>query len=555
MAEPHGFRRSPLLDDPKTRFFVLTSHNGENLVKSVNCNAWATQRKNEQKLNDAFHAGGPVILLFSVNKSNAFQGYARMRGATGRCSVSGDPFGGFGRNFDIEWQRLHDLDIGEVAHLRNNLDDARNVGLSRDGQELEKAVGSEVCRLIDICVYNEDPKSFEPVVDDPAPLKMTSSAQQMSSSSSSSTRPGPPPPASTPPPPHHGYGHGGLPPPPAHSHGQAPPGHFGGSPPLPHPSYAEQPHVGYPPSHGYYPPPAAPHGLPAPYGAPPHGTLHSHAAPQHGPPPAHWAGSRPRRRERGGRRRKRRRRSTSSSSTSSEEGKEGAEGQPQEKKEKKQKSKDGPDFLNMTYDEYVQWWTAKHGGDAAAAGAPGKIEGAAAATGPAMRTPIDALGKASAKSAVAKADTSSVGSIFAAPAKPAAAATSSSAIIVEASSQPPTSRGPVGIAASEMYKKLGQKHAQSIVAEVAAPVQQPLLQKQPSVAATAESDSETTSSAESDLPELEEAATASGLAWAADSSSSEEGEAPAAEDEVAAGTPATDPYMMMLMTDDAHEAE
>merc|ERR1719215_1775051 len=79
MVEPKGFKRSPLLEDPKTRFFIITSNTGENVVKSVQHNVWATQRKNEQKLNDAFRSGGAAILIFSVNKSGAFQGYARMR--------------------------------------------------------------------------------------------------------------------------------------------------------------------------------------------------------------------------------------------------------------------------------------------------------------------------------------------------------------------------------------------------------------------------------------------------------------------------------------------
>merc|ERR1712137_129829 len=90
------------------------------------------------------------MLVFSVNGSEAFQGYARMRSPIGhsrsRCI---DPFNGFGRLFDIEWLRLHDLEYREVETLRNPLNGDRHVRFSRDGQELSNEVGKALCNLID----------------------------------------------------------------------------------------------------------------------------------------------------------------------------------------------------------------------------------------------------------------------------------------------------------------------------------------------------------------------------------------------------------------------
>ena len=40
-------------------------------------NIWATQEKNEDIFNEAFHNCRHVILIFSINKSMAFQGYVR----------------------------------------------------------------------------------------------------------------------------------------------------------------------------------------------------------------------------------------------------------------------------------------------------------------------------------------------------------------------------------------------------------------------------------------------------------------------------------------------
>eukprot|EP00929_Paragymnodinium_shiwhaense_P120159 TRINITY_DN92056_c0_g1_i1.p1 TRINITY_DN92056_c0_g1~~TRINITY_DN92056_c0_g1_i1.p1 ORF type:complete len:565 (+),score=99.45 TRINITY_DN92056_c0_g1_i1:124-1818(+) len=512
MVDPHGFERSPLIEDPKTRFFVLRSNSGENLVKSVECNAWATQRQNEQKLNDAFHAGGAVILVFSVNKSNNFQGYARMRGPTGKCSVSGDPFRGFGRLFDIEWLRLHDLDIGEVAHLRNPLDDARNIGLSRDGQELTRDVGAEVCRLIDLCVFNEDPKTFEPVVDDPAPLKAQQAAPPLPQSRPFPPPVSSPPQSSTPIYGHHVHSHS----PPAHFAGAAPnqPQPYGGQPPPPYGAgYSHYPHAGAPPPAGHHAPPA-------------------HSMPPHGPPPAHWAGppgaysSRPRRRDRqDGRRRRRRRRSTSSSSSSlAVNG--AATGEKKAKKAKKSKKEDAPDFLNMSYEDYTQWWQAKYG--------PSEIPNASAA----QKTPA-AGGGASVLVPASKFAAKGAGatSIFV-PARPETPAQNSK----KAASPVASANQGSDIATTTAQKLQGQRAqtpappsvGSAAVAEAA--VAQPVQKLLPTEAAAgvALSDSEDTSSAESDLPGLEEAAAAGGLAWVDDSDSSDESD----DAEVAPGAPA-----------------
>lgn len=147
------------LHTDRTRYFVITSNTKDNVVKSVQHGLWATQRKNEQRLDDAYRTAAAVILVFSVNRSEAFQGYACMRSPVGRPrSRSVDPFNGFGRLFDIEWLRLHDLGYHEVEHLRNPLNGDRPVNFSRDGQELANDVGRRLCGIIDKHV--DDPASF-----------------------------------------------------------------------------------------------------------------------------------------------------------------------------------------------------------------------------------------------------------------------------------------------------------------------------------------------------------------------------------------------------------
>ncbi|CAE7554541.1 CPSF30 [Symbiodinium sp. CCMP2456] len=313
LREPPGFTRSPLVEDPRVRFFVITSNLGENVVKSVEHNVWATQRKNEDALTDAFHHSKAVILIFSVNKSGAFQGYARMRGLPGRSKCRSNPFGGYGRMFDVEWLRLQDVVMPEVSYLKNSLDGGREVGYARDGQELPASVGAELCRHFDVRVYLEDPKTYEPCVDDPQPV-----LPPPVRGADSTPRPGPPPAT---PPPHQ----------PAHEL----PYHW------PAPSYSYPGHVppaGHPPPPQGYPPPTSPFSV-APSGLPPPWAV----------PPGAWLGHSGRH----GRRRRRHRRRSSSYSQSPE------------RSSKRRRGSDAkeealPDFTKMTHEEYVEWWKKTH---------------------------------------------------------------------------------------------------------------------------------------------------------------------------------------------------
>lgn len=57
---------------------MIKSWNHDNVLQAMKDGLWATQEKNEQLLTEAFHTSRHVILLFSVNRSMAFQGYVRL---------------------------------------------------------------------------------------------------------------------------------------------------------------------------------------------------------------------------------------------------------------------------------------------------------------------------------------------------------------------------------------------------------------------------------------------------------------------------------------------
>jgi len=112
---------------------------------------WSTQSHNEQKLNEAYD-NSDVILIFSVNNSRHFQGYARMASRIGRefsslWSLDGGAH--FGGVFKVEWITLYDLPFSETLHIRNPLNNNKPVKISRDGQELSHEIGEQLCTLFD----------------------------------------------------------------------------------------------------------------------------------------------------------------------------------------------------------------------------------------------------------------------------------------------------------------------------------------------------------------------------------------------------------------------
>ena len=67
-----------LYDNAGVRYFMIKSWNHDNVLTAMSDGLWATQEKNEQLLTEAYKHSRHVILLFSVNKSTAFQGYVSL---------------------------------------------------------------------------------------------------------------------------------------------------------------------------------------------------------------------------------------------------------------------------------------------------------------------------------------------------------------------------------------------------------------------------------------------------------------------------------------------
>ncbi|KAG0584085.1 hypothetical protein KC19_3G183700 [Ceratodon purpureus] len=137
-----------------TRYFIIKSLNHHNIEKSIEKGIWATQAMNETVLNEAFETSEKVVLVFSVNMSSHFQGYAHMTSPIGQrraniwseANEGANPWGG---TFHVEWLRLYDLPFQKTVHLKNPLNSFKPVKISRDCQELTQAIGEALCALID----------------------------------------------------------------------------------------------------------------------------------------------------------------------------------------------------------------------------------------------------------------------------------------------------------------------------------------------------------------------------------------------------------------------
>ncbi|XP_027566041.1 3'-5' RNA helicase YTHDC2 isoform X1 [Pipra filicauda] len=131
------------------RYFIMKSSNLQNIDISQQKGIWSTTPSNERKLNGAFWESSMVYLIFSVQGSGHFQGFARMDSAIG-CEKSQD-WGstGFGGVFKVEWIRKESIPFQFAHHLLNPWNDNKKVQISRDGQELEPQVGEQLLQLWD----------------------------------------------------------------------------------------------------------------------------------------------------------------------------------------------------------------------------------------------------------------------------------------------------------------------------------------------------------------------------------------------------------------------
>ncbi|EKD19905.1 uncharacterized protein L3040_002413 [Drepanopeziza brunnea f. sp. 'multigermtubi'] len=147
--DPVGFDRG---GKGETRYFIVKSFNEENVLRCIQDSVWTTQVQNGHIFKRAFETCKNVILVFSTNKSKAFQGYARMEGLPGSAAITQwqrvitwESAGAF----KVRWLVVCPTFFHRVGHLKNSLNEGMAVFIGKDGQEIEENCGSKLVDLID----------------------------------------------------------------------------------------------------------------------------------------------------------------------------------------------------------------------------------------------------------------------------------------------------------------------------------------------------------------------------------------------------------------------
>uniref|UniRef100_A0A7N8XXR8 RNA helicase n=1 Tax=Mastacembelus armatus TaxID=205130 RepID=A0A7N8XXR8_9TELE len=130
-----------------SRYFIMKSSNIRNIEISQQKGIWSTTLNNEAKLTKAFLENNLIILIFSVQGSGHFQGYAHMASAISKESCQDWGFMGLGGVFGVEWIHKESVPFQCTQHIHNPWNDNKKVQISRDGQELEPHAGSQLLLL------------------------------------------------------------------------------------------------------------------------------------------------------------------------------------------------------------------------------------------------------------------------------------------------------------------------------------------------------------------------------------------------------------------------
>ncbi|KAK4059262.1 hypothetical protein Trihar35433_11015 [Trichoderma harzianum] len=137
----------------ESRYFLVKSFNFKNVDMSQRDGLWITSARNGAIFANAFKHHKNVFLIFSVNKSKAFQGYARMTSPPTTTipppkwmnNISWEA----SLPFRVQWLSTHRTEFWKFGKLRNPLNDWKPIFVGRDGQEFPETCGREMVYVLD----------------------------------------------------------------------------------------------------------------------------------------------------------------------------------------------------------------------------------------------------------------------------------------------------------------------------------------------------------------------------------------------------------------------
>lgn len=144
----------------RVRYFVIKANTPRALDVSMARGVWAFTPTTERKLLSASKEGKEVVLIFSVQGSGHFQGYARFSPSSTELRLPEFVAPNLGPCYQVEWIKRANIPFQSTRHLLNSWNENRKVQISRDGQELEPCVGDALCKLWDkFPLYGTKPPS------------------------------------------------------------------------------------------------------------------------------------------------------------------------------------------------------------------------------------------------------------------------------------------------------------------------------------------------------------------------------------------------------------
>ncbi|KAK5987743.1 YTH domain-containing protein 1 [Cladobotryum mycophilum] len=136
-----------------SRYFLIKSFNTRNVEMSQKEGLWITKAENGKLLTEAFNKSKSVILFWSINKSQSFQGYARMLTAP-RPDIEKTEWmtsihWKTSHPFQVEWLNTRHTEFWKVGELKNDFNEGRRAFVGRDGQEYTEACGRRMMKVMD----------------------------------------------------------------------------------------------------------------------------------------------------------------------------------------------------------------------------------------------------------------------------------------------------------------------------------------------------------------------------------------------------------------------
>ncbi|PTB48042.1 hypothetical protein M431DRAFT_535828 [Trichoderma harzianum CBS 226.95] len=137
----------------ESRYLLVKSFNFKNVDMSQRDGLWITSARNGAIFANAFKHHKNVFLIFSVNKSKAFQGYARMTSPPTTTIPPPEWMNNISWEaslpFHVQWLSTHRTEFWKFGKLRNPLNDWKPIFVGRDGQEIPETCGREMVYVLD----------------------------------------------------------------------------------------------------------------------------------------------------------------------------------------------------------------------------------------------------------------------------------------------------------------------------------------------------------------------------------------------------------------------